>query len=578
MRGLSFIRIVCVVGLSCVCVLAQTQQAGAGTDKADTRTTGAITGRVVDESGQAIQNAVVSAFAQAGTYINHLAVTDREGSFQIDGLEPNVRYYVRASMPAYTTPRERGSSAPTTHTVGDSVTLTLIKGGVITGKVTNAAGEPLVGIRVRAERIVRTSDGRRQLGGEVRDWETDDRGIYRIYGLPAGSYVVMAGGATQAYSTANIDPFDRDVPTFAPSSTRDTAAEITLRSGDEIANIDIAYRGEQGRTISGVVPGTSEVFNVTLTPVGDPAVGELWRSRLLPDMNGRSFSFVGVADGDYDLYAYAYSSHGEQALSEVKRIRVRGADVTGIELTPRPFASVAGRVVLEETNTPECTATTRPKLEEMIIGAWHNDTAAAKQFPQAVWSRGVPAKPDAQGNFVLRNLAPAEYYFVTRLTGKNWYLRSVQLTPPGAKKPVDASRFWTNVRFGDQLSGLAITLAQGGGTLRGQLALAEGEQVPARTFIYLAPVERERAENPLSYFGTAVNSEGKFGIHNIAPGRYWVFAQTVPEGTPLPLFRIRFPHETETRAQVRREAEAAKTEIEFKPCQDVVDFKVALKP
>jgi hypothetical protein len=108
--------------------------------------------------------------------------------------------------------------------------------------------------------------------------------------------------------------------------------------------------------------------------------------------------------------------------------------------------------------------------------------------------------------------------------------------------------------------------------------LGEGEKVPERTFVYLAPVERERAANPLSYFGTPVTSEGKIAMNNIAPGRYWIFVQTVGEDGPIPLSRVRFPDETETRAQIRRDAEAAKTEIEFKPCQNVVDYKLPLKP
>jgi hypothetical protein len=40
---------------------------------------------------------------------------------------------------------------------------------------------------------------------------------------------------------------------------------------------------------------------------------------------------------------------------------------------------------------------------------------------------------------------------------------------------------------------------------------------------------------------------------------------------------MRVPDETETRARLRRDAEAAKMEIEFKPCQSVTDFKLPLK-
>jgi hypothetical protein len=568
----SFIRIMITVALSAFCVVAQTQQAA--TNRSQPSAGGAITGTVVNESGQPLPNAIVSVRAAGASGHEQSVASDRDGVFQLNGLEQNLSYYVTASMPAYTSPRpEPGATVNQTYRVGDSVTVTLIKGGVITGTVTNASGEPLVGIVVRVQMIVRARNGRRLSSGFSYERLTDDRGVYRVYGLPAGSYLVMAGGVGMSYSSANIDPYDTDVPTFAPSSTRDDAAEISVRAGEETAGVDIRYRGEAGRFVSGVVTNAPEGFNVSLAAVGDGGVAA---NNSFPEMNGRSFTFIGVAEGDYDLYAQSYSQTRDYGFSEVRRIRVRDADVTGIELTPRPLASVVGRLVLEETKTPECAEKSRPPFNEMTVSAWHNDTEGAKEIPQTVWSLGVPVKTDAEGNFVVRNLAPGEYYFATRLAEKNWYVRSIQFA--GAKKPVDATSAWTNLKFGDRLSGLAITLTYGGASFRGQLVLDEGEQVPTRTFIYLAPVERERADNVLSYFGTPVTSEGKIVMNNIAPGRYWIFAQTVEEGVPVPLVRIRFPNETGTRVQIRREAEATKTEIEFKPCQNVVDFKLPLKP
>jgi hypothetical protein len=576
MRGLKFIRILATIALSSLSVMAQIQQPSTGTDKGETSNSGAITGRVVNESGQPLPNAIVS-FNPVGGGTSQSVATDREGDFSLEGLESKLSYHVYASMPAYTAlPRDPRAGPPLTYRVGDSVTLTLTKGGVITGKVTNATGDPLVGILVRTEMVIRAPNGRRIANGQTRERETDDRGVYRIYGLPAGQYVVMAGGAGMSYSSANVDPFDTDVPTFAPSATRDTASEISVRSGEETTNIDITYRGEQGRTISGVVAGANDGYSVNLNAVRDGVLP--WSGKSYPDMNGRSFSFVGMAEGDYDLYAYSYSNTREHSLSEVKRIRVRDADVTGIELTPRPLATVAGRVELEETTVPECTEKTRPLFEEMSISGWHNDTEAAKEIPQSIWGYGSPVKPDAQGNFLVRNLAPGEYSFNARLGGKNWYVRSIRFAAAAPKKPVDATRVWTNLKFGDRLSGLTVTLAQGGASFRGQLALGQGEEVPVRTFVSLAPVERERADNVLNYFGAAVTPDGKVAINGIPPGRYWIFAQTMPEDGPVPLARVRYPQETEIRAQIRRDGEAAKTEIEFKPCQNVVDFKLQLKP
>lgn len=571
MFSLSIIRILLAVALSSLCVVAQTQQPGAG--NSETSGSGAIAGRVVNESGQPLRNAVVSVRAEGISRSEHFAATDREGAFQVSGLEQNLSYYVRASKPAYTRPRPApGATADPTYRAGDSVTLTLIKGGVITGTVTNAAGEPLVGILVGAQMVTRARNGRR-VPGFSYERVTDDRGVYRLYGLAAGSYLVRAGGSGMRHSSSNVDPYDMDVPTFAPYSTRDDAAEISVRDGEETTGVDIRYRGEQGRVVSGVVANAPEGFNINLTAVGDESVPVTYS---FPEINGRSFSFIGVPEGDYDLYASSYSQTRVYGLSDVKRIKVRGADVTDIELTARPLASVAGRLTLEETKVPECTEKPRPLFQEMTVGAWHNDTEAAKEIPQSIWSLGAPAKVDAGGSFVVRNLAPGDYYFAARLQAKNWYVRSIQFA--GMKKPVDATRAWTNLKFGDQLSGLTITLTPGGASLRGQLVLSEGQHVSSRTFVYLAPVEPERADTVLSYFGTPVTSEGKIAMNNIAPGRYWIFAQTVGEGVPVPLARIRFPHETETRAQIRREAEAAKTEIEFKPCQDVVDFKLPLTP
>ena len=42
-----------------------------------------------------------------------------------------------------------------------------------------------------------------------------------------------------------FNPYDSDVPTYSPSSTRDNAAEVSVRSGEE-TNADIRYRGEPG--------------------------------------------------------------------------------------------------------------------------------------------------------------------------------------------------------------------------------------------------------------------------------------------------------------------------------------------
>ena len=564
-----------LVLLTSLCVLAQAQSA-AKPAPSDPPATGAITGKVVDDRGQPLFGVEVRARVIGVAQQRQLfASTDREGAFRINGLEPGA-YALTAWLPAYV--NAPADAPPSTYHPGDSANLTLIKGGVITGTVTNFAGEPLVAIAVSAP-MLRDAGGRRIFSSASRPTYTDDRGVYRFYGLAAGTYLVMAGGSNQY--TYNVTPYDKDAPTYAPSSNRDTAEEISVRSGEEVAGVDIRYRAEQGHVVSGKVAAMAEptAFNVTLMSAID--TGAPWSSSQYQPPNNRSFSIDGVADGDYVLVAELYGQSASRPALATKRITVRGADVTGVELVPKPFSSVSGRVVLEDSKAPECAGKPRLPMKEILVSAWHNDNEAAKQLPSFVWSVGAPVAPDTDGNFTMRNLLPAEYYFTARHTAKYWYLQSILLTPAavaGAKvappKPVDVTRVWTNVKPGDKLTGVTITLAQGAASLQGQLVLHEGEQVPAKLVAYLVPAEREKAEDVLRYFAGPVSPDGKIALNNIAPGRYWITTQTVTDDTVSPLAKLRLPLETETRARLRRDAEAAKTAIEFKPCQNVTDFQL----
>jgi len=569
--------------LMAMCVAAQTQPPPANGEASDQRATGAITGRVVNESGQALPNAAVSVRAVNSPGQGFSTITDRDGNFKVTNLE-RVSYMVSARMPAYVTaPREPNSKPPNEqYKVGDSVTFVLIKGGVITGTVTNAAGEPVIAVGVRVQLVGDTEGRRMPSGGSVRETTTDDRGVYRVYGLRSGTYIVVAGGRNDQ-ARSGVKGFELDIPTFAPSSNRETAEEFSVRTGEETANVDIRYRGERGRIISGTVGGSegeSMGINVTLTVVAED--GAQQDSNTYIQARLREFSFTGLSDGNYFVTARGQTSDGRLITSEPKAVTVSGADVVGIELMPRLMASISGRVVLEETKAPECTEKTPLVFKDLFVAAWHNDNQMAKNQPKFLWAVGVPVNPDDQGNISIRNLAAGQYYFAARFPTPAWYLQSIAFAPAsaaGAKagKPTDATRVWTTLRAGEQLSRLTITLAQGAASLRGSLAPAEGEPRPGPLTVYLVPAEPERAGDVLRFYGAAVTADGNILLQNLAPGRYWVLAKPGAIGPGSPLSKLRWPDATETRAKLRREAEAVKTEIELEPCQQVTDFRLPPK-
>ena len=573
-----YLRFVFAFGL----LILSANLVGAQEEQSQAIKTGTISGRVINEKGQPVSEAAVSIRAYGAIGPSRSTTTDREGNFQFSGLAPVV-YLLNAGFPTYTTaPRDPDSTQATSYRVGDNVTLVLIKGGVITGKVTTNSGEPVVRVRVRAQ-LVRDANGQRsRYGATMQERITDDRGVYRFYGLPTGTYLVLAGGGDGYAST----PFLNDAPTYAPSSTRDTAAEVAVQAGDETTNIDIRYRGDQGHTVSGIASGLQgpdfPSYSITLTSTLDAGSQLNENTYQAP---GTGFSFNGVADGDYDVTAQSYLPNGDRSISPPKRIKVRGADVTGVELATKPLGTISGRIVLEDSNAPECTGKRRAAVTEALISAWHNEKEAAKDQPQFIWALGGPAYPNDKGEITLRNLAAGQYQIISRLFAKYWYLRSITLASAGnagtggqPNRSLDVVSNWTTVRPGDRLSGLTVTLSAGAGSLQGQIKLNEGETLPGRLYVYLVPVEREKEQDVLRFFAAPVSTERKIAINHIAPGRYWIVAQPALEGATPTLTRLRLPDEKEIRTKLRRDAEQTKIEIEFKPCQNVTDYELPLRP
>src|SRR5690349_4476794 len=418
------LRTLLILTLCCVCVSAQTSTANSAATPANTSesTVGSITGSVVNESGQPLAGAQV--FVRRLNYAGGArnATSDSEGTFRINGLTSGL-YVVTASAPGYVQASWDSDLSGTHHRVGDNVRLELIRGGVITGSVTTAAGEPLIALTVQAW-MVRDAKGRitKFPFAFYMQQATDDRGIYRLFGLMPGTYIVSAGGNgfAQRYQ---VTPYSNDMPTYSPSSTRDGAAEISVRPGEE-STADIRYRGEQGHAISGSVKLMSAAgASVTVTSASGAFMS--FGGAYLQAGN-RTFEFTGLADGDYVLIAReivpgSAPLPSELMMSDPLRVTVKGTDVTGLELTTKPLASLSGRIVLDATKPPECEGKRSPLFSEMnvtVIGAQKDkDTDPLSLYPTS-----NSASPDEKGSFAIRSLLPGRYIPQPQFYGRYWYV------------------------------------------------------------------------------------------------------------------------------------------------------------
>lgn len=558
---------------------------------------GSITGRVVGEDGRPVVDAQVYVFSAFSNFSGRGSATDGAGRFQFKELPPGL-YLLRANSPGFIElPDEsRNPLEPRYFRLGEAAQLTLVKGGVITGSILNAQGEPLTGAVVRAIRV-RDAQGRKlttEAGASGPPRMTDDRGVYRLYGLQPGSYLVVVGGGNPYYLGV-MGLYDGDTPTYYPSSTRDTAVEVTVRPGDEVAGVDIRYRGERGHTISGTITGEATgrfgYVGITLTRV---TTGILETQAYSSVVNGkRVFTINGVPDGEYELMTQNPGEKGDTLASVPRRVTVRGADVTGLQLQLAPLASISGRVVLEplpkeSACAPETSA--QVAMQQTLVTA-RREEQDKERLQIAPFSAGGNI-PDEQGEFSIRNLSDGLFRVSVRLPGDDWYVRAAtfpsaarataeQARTTGAKAaPAPPAPPGTVVtKRGERTSGITITLAQGAATLRGRIkASTEGAPLPSNLRVYLVPAERERADDILRYSETAPGADGSFAFTGLAPGRYLLALLPAP---PPPEY-LRPPRmlawDEESRKALRREAETANNALELKPCQQLKDYALSYAP
>lgn len=571
---------------------------------------GSIRGRVLTEGSRPVADASVLAFPLniaanpqgAMSSLLRPSNSDADGKFLLTGLKPGA-YSLVASAPGYVL---SDADAKEFYRTGDNVSITLSKGAVITGRVTSSMGEPVVGAIVRAIKI-READNKKSrarpalLSGIVDSfnamlgpYKTDDRGIYRIYGLTSGVYQVAAGGRGEGmvnFSGSGI--FDGDAPTYYPSSTIDTASEVEVRAGDEAVGIDIRYRDHRGHTISGSVTGSAGSNQAGVSVMITRAGSSIMEGNgfVNPMSKERGFAVDGLLDGEYTAIAIANSNglmdNGENLstlVSQPRRVTVSGADVTGVELALEPLAAISGTVTIEPASASAlkdaCKNPPRLYKEEIVIDARSEAKSKPEDEVLQMLSAFRRTTPNDQSEFTVGFLRPGVYRPEAQLPSENLFIKSMTI-PPAApnEKRIDAAKTGVRLKAGEKVKGLILTIGEGAAGLKGRVVTGEQNKPPSeKTRVYLIPAESDAADTVLRYFEADVTVDGAFSLSNVPPGAYWLVTREVTASDQDDAARNPIAWDAGGRLGLRFEGEATKKLIDLAPCQRVTDYALKYSP
>lgn len=256
------------------------------------------------------------------------AVSGIDGSFSMPQV-PAGTYYVVAELKGYlsplsalsTTERMIGGANATKEisasaekiVVQDApvrVDVRLERGGSISGVIRYDDGSPAAGIK--AIRMVLQEDGKWRVDGFnplMPAPTSDDRGRYRISGLPKGKYAVKAELPTNQIisglgsgSTSIHSNFGDALAVYSGGALREKDIKpIEVSPGDEVDGVDLVFPVDNLNVVSGTVVAKtdSHPVNAGWISLKDPDTKATLRHTEI-EADG-SFKFDYVPEGQYEL-------------------------------------------------------------------------------------------------------------------------------------------------------------------------------------------------------------------------------------------------------------------------------------
>jgi protocatechuate 3,4-dioxygenase beta subunit len=469
----------------------------------------------------------------------YATTTDNEGHFEIKQIETG-RYEFYASHVGYLEQHYQAKGGDADE--GTVLSLTsgqeindamfrLVRAGVITGKVVDDTGEPMMNVSVSI--LHKPSDEKREQEGprgkklemtSVSTVVTDDRGEYRIYGLKPGEYFVKAVetcegamffGQTQDDLDAMVlrEVGSQFAPVFYPGVLQmDQAQAVTLSAGEE-AQADLAMRRMKMVEVAGRVIGPDGAPAVRAFVRLSQAGVDNWGGDLGGGTDSKGeFSIKGVAPGSY--YINAGTRDKDKYYSTRQKIDVAEAKLEGLVLSLGGGATIHGRV-RTATGPPPPVGRTMIRLQP---SAEEGDST----------STGGELSKDS--SFEINAVADGGYALAVYGLEPGWFVKSAHLGNE------DALQNGVQVENGAAKGNLDIVVSSDGAQIEGTVTDSDKSQ-PLTGVQVKARVDPPSDYNYNRFRATTTDQNGHFVLKDIPPGKYKVSAKLPSSGGSTPAIK-----------------------------------------
>lgn len=436
--------------------------------------------------------------------------TDGEGKFRFESVAEG-RYRVDAHAPAFvvTSAETFGySGVDVTLNAGeivDLVDIRLERGGVITGRVTDTAGRAVV---AEAVTLAPADPAGPPLPERFRYRLvlTDDRGVYRIYGIPSGRYFVSVGVSPERRDRVVGRARHPYTLTYHPStSARGAATAVEVAPGGEASGVDIVVAETQPTaTLDGVAVGEdgSPIAGafIHLARIESDNSVVVHPQYVLANAEGK-FSIVGLAHGAYRALARAEALG---LVSDPIEIALPKTSSSPTRLVLKPALSISGRIVVAGGVEDEV----RAGLASARLSAYRVDDDPASAVDDGSSTTLLPGD-----RFSFEALRAGRYHFSIHRQDRSAVIVIMKIAHRGvAIESIDLAA--------ESIADLEIHVALGRGTIRGLVTAADHPSPQMRhasVVISLAGAERVIASS-------SVDERGAFLISNVPDGEYEVQA------------------------------------------------------